>query len=123
MSNIFAKYRKELSGVKVVSKDKAFVTNKKGNSYPNPNYDIVGKVDISLPNVILKANRDGFKTFFIEDTSELTKKTKSDLINFFYNKKGKRNNRKIAYLVRTDNKSKTDLSIKKQLKTKKNNNR
>ena len=123
MSNIFAKYRKELSGVKVVSKDKAFIKNKKGNSYPNPNYDIVGKVDISLPNVILKANRDGYKTTFIEDTSELTKKTKSDLINFFYDKKGNRNNRRIAYLVRTDSKSKTNSYIKKQLKSKKGKNR
>ena len=118
MSNIFAKYRKELSGVKVVSKDKVFIKNHKGKLVRNKNYDVIGKVEIDMPNVILKANRSGNKTAFIEDTSSLTKKTKSDLIDFFFNKKGERNNKKTAFLVRTDNKSKTDLSIKKQLKSK-----
>ena len=59
---------------------------------------------------------DGKKTAFIEDTSSLTKKTKSDIVNFFYGKDGRRNNRKTAYLVRTDNKSKTSYEIKKSFK-------
>ena len=36
MSNISAKYRKELSGVRVISSDKAFLSSKNGKAYPNP---------------------------------------------------------------------------------------
>ena len=118
MSNIFAKYTKELSGVRVISSDKAFMPTKNGRVYPNPDYDIIGKVDVAMPNVILKANRDGHKTAYIEDTSALTKKTKGELVNFFYNKNGKRNNRTKAYLVRTDRKSKTKPHLRKTGKRK-----
>ncbi len=57
MSNIFSKYQKELSGVKVVSKDKIFIKNKNGTTVKNKNYDVIGKVCVNMPNVILKANK------------------------------------------------------------------
>ena len=116
MSNIFSKYQKELSGVKVVSKNKIFIKNKNGTTVKNKKYDVIGKVCIDMPNIILKANKKGNKTAFIEDTSSLTKKTKSDIIDFFFTKQGVRNNKTTAYLVRTDNKSKTDITIKKSFK-------
>ncbi len=118
MSNIFAKYRKELAGVKVVSSKQVWIPTKNGKPRMNPNVDVIGKVDMAIPNVILKANRDGYRTAFIEDTSALTKKTKMDLINFFFDKNGKRNGRSKAYLIRTDKASKAARNAK-QTKNKK----
>ena len=118
MSNIFAKYRKELAGVQVVASECVWLRKKDGKSYKNPNLDIIGKIDMQVPNVILKANSPGHKTGFIEDTSALTKKTKADLIDFFFNRDGSRNKKRVAYLIRTDKASKT-ASNTKQSKNKK----
>ena len=104
MSNVFSKYRKELAGVKVVSSKEAWLYTKKGKPYLNPEYNIIGKVDSAFPNFVLKANKKGFKTGYIEDTSALTKTTKERLVEHFYDKKGKRTANKVAYLVREDNK-------------------
>jgi hypothetical protein len=113
MSNIFSKYEKELAGVQVIDSRSAYVYNKKTkkNDQLNPNYDFVGKVDTDMPNFILKMNKKGCKTSFIEDTSVLPKRVKCDLVNHFYNKDGSRNSRTKAYLVRTDSKSKTSKSL------------
>lgn len=104
MSNIFSKYQKELAGVRVINSRQAYVYNPKTKKFDmlNPNYDFVGKIDTDMPNVILKANRPNCKTAYIEDSNVLSKRVKQDLVNHFYNKKGMRNNRTKAYLVRTD---------------------
>ncbi len=114
MSNVYSKYRKELAGVKVVTSHEAYVFNNrtKRRNLPNPNFDIVGKVDMTMPNMILKANREDHRTDFIDDVSSLTKITKKSLVSHFYNEKGKRNTRTTAYLVRTDKQSKTTKATK-----------
>lgn len=104
MSNIFSKYRKELAGVKVLSADKVWKHTSTGKPYLDPKYNVIGKVDSAFPNFVLKANKLGFKTGYIEDTSALTKTTKERLVEHFYDKKGKRTANKVAYLVREDNK-------------------
>lgn len=105
MSNIFSKYKKELAGVKVVSGNKVWLHSKNGNPYLNSNYEVIGKIDYRFPNLILKANKKGYKTGFIEDFNCLTKNTKSQLVDYFYDKNGERNKNKVAYLVRTDKKT------------------
>lgn len=121
MSNIFSRYEKALSGVKVIDSSDAYIYNKKAKKdIPNPKYDFVGKIDVSMPNFILKMNKASCKTAFVEEVSCLPKRVKSDLVNHFYDKNGNRNKRKMAYLVRTDNKSKTSFEVKKSLKNKKN---
>ena len=104
MSNIFSKYQKELAGVKVIDSSQAYVYNPKTNKKDllNPNYEFVGKIDMNMPNFILKANRPNRKTAYVEEVSCLPKRLKSDVVNHFYDKKGKRNNKTKAYLVRTD---------------------
>ena len=104
MSNIFSKYEKQLSGVKVIDSSKAYVYNPKTNKndLPNPKYDFVGKIDIGYPTVILKMNKNGCKTAYVDDSSVLPKRVKSDLVKHFYNTNGLRNNKTKAYLVRTD---------------------
>ncbi len=104
MSNIFSKYEKELAGVKVIDSSLAYVYNPrtKKKDLLNPNFEFVGKIDMSMPNFILKANRPNRKTGYIEEVSCLPKRLKVDVVNHFYNKKGKRNNKTKAYLIRTD---------------------
>lgn len=118
MSSIFVKLNKQYSGVKVVAAEKVFIKNPKTGKRDklNPNLDIIGKYDMDYPGAILKANKDGCKTAFIDDVNELTKTTKSDLVNFFFDKNGKRNKRRKAYLVRTDKKSRTSEPLKSDLK-------
>lgn len=104
MSNIFSKYEKALSGVKVIKSQEAFVYNPKTRKkdLPNPKYEFVGKIDTSMPNFILKMNKVDCKTAYIEDVSCLPKRLKRDLVDHFYNKKGEKNSRTKAYLIRTD---------------------
>lgn len=107
MSNIFSKYDKALSGVKVIDSKKAYVYNPKTKKYdlPNPIYEFVGKVDLNMPNFVLKMNKTDCKTDYVEDVSSLPKRLKSDLVKHFYDDKGKRNAKTKAYLIRTDKRS------------------
>ncbi len=104
MSNIFSKYEKALSGVKIINSKEAFVYNPKTRKkdLPNPKYEFVGKIDTSMPNFILKMNKVNCKTAYVEDVSCLPKRLKSDIVDHFYNKKGEKNSRTKAYLIRTD---------------------
>lgn len=104
MSNIFSKYQKELAGVKVIDSSRAYIYNPKTkkNDLLNPNLDFVGKIDMSMPNFILKANKPNCKTGYVEEVSCLPKRLKIDIVNHFYNKNGIRNKKTKAYLIRTD---------------------
>lgn len=104
MSNIYSMYEKALSGVKVIDSREAYVYNPKSgkNDLPNPNYKFVGKIDVAMPNFILKMNKANCKTEFVEDVASLPKRLKNDLVNHFYDKHGVRNKRTKAYLIRTD---------------------
>jgi hypothetical protein len=117
MSNVFTKNKKELAGVKVVSASEAWLKNENNSGseyYLNPDFDFVGKVDLDISNFVLRANRDGKPTGFVEDVSNLPKRTKQELVGHFYSEKGYRNNRTVAYLIRTDSKSKTKVKPKKR---------
>ncbi|MBQ8872865.1 MAG: hypothetical protein IJ032_02835 [Clostridia bacterium] len=104
MSNIFSKYEKAFSGVKVINSTEAYVFNPRSGKkdLPNPKYEFVGKIDIAYPNVILKMNKHNCKTEYIEDAHVLPKRVKKDLVNHFYNKMGNRSSKTKAYLVRMD---------------------
>ena len=104
MSNIFSKYQKELAGVRVITSRNAFVYNPKTKKrdLPNPNYEFVGKIDITYPHVILKMNKVNCKTAYVEDSNILPKRVKQDLVKHFFDKRGKKNTITKAYLVRTD---------------------
>jgi len=107
MSSTYTKNRKELAGVKVVPARSVWVPAAKNGEYKlNPDLDIVGKVDMTMPNMILKANRKDKKTAYVDDVSALTKAAKTELINHFYDERGNRNKHTVAYLVRTDKNSK-----------------
>lgn len=117
MSNIFSKYKKELAGVQVVSSKSVWLRSSSGKYYLNPKYDIVGKVDYRFPNIVLKANKKGNKTAYVEDTSALTKVTKTSIVDYFFDKNGERNKNKTAYLVRADTKTASGSGVVSRQKT------
>ena len=71
---------------------------------------------MAFPNVIIKANKKNKRTAFIDDVNELPKRAKMELVSYFYDKNGKRNRKTVAYLVRTDRKSKTKPQLRKAVK-------
>lgn len=119
MSSLFSKNKKELAGVAVVSASDVWATNSNGNYVFHNDVDVVGKVEISMPNMVLKANARDKKTAFVEDVSALPKRAKCELVNHFFDSSGNATHKRVAYLVRTDRKSKTAPEVRAALKNKK----
>lgn len=109
MSSTYSKNKKELSGVKVVSASDVW-QKRNGKFRLRKDIDIVGKVELPLSNFILKANNEERQTGYIEDVSALPVRAKNEIVCHFYNKQGKRTRNTVAYLVRTDKKSKVGKS-------------
>lgn len=106
MSSIFSKNNKELAGVKIVSANDVWSVKNKKVRLRN-DISIVGKVDASFPNFIMKATNKNCKTGYVDDVFALPKRAKNDLINHFYDNKGIRTRHRGAYIVRTDKKAST----------------
>ena len=104
MSSTYSKNKKELSGVTVVPASD--VWEKVGNKYRlRKDVTVVGKVEITMSNFIMKANSENHKTGYIDDVSALPVRAKNELVNHFYDSKGKRTKSTVAYLIRTDKKA------------------
>lgn len=121
MSRNFTKNNKSLAGVKVVPAKDVWVFNKisKKKDKLSKDYELIGKVDTSMPNMILKANRKDKKTAYIDDVNSLSAVCKKQLVNHFFDDKGNKNLKTVAYLVRTDSQSQTKEDVIKKLKNKK----
>lgn len=90
MSNVYQPKRKELANVKVVSS--GMYRNERSK------YRFVGSVQRGYTAfVTTQRNKQTGKCAFIDDTSSLTKKTKSDIVRFFSNKANQ--HKGVAYLV------------------------
>jgi hypothetical protein len=114
MSSTFSKNKKELAALRLVSADKAWIVDKKGNRVLSSEYNFVGKINKNvMPNVIFKANRNDSKNHFVDDTSSLPKVTKEKVVDFFLNDKTLGGgNRRVVYLVRGDSRVKNDKGDK-----------
>lgn len=97
MSRKYQPKTKEYAQVKVVSSDDVY--NKDGKL--KKGISLVGKIDRDLPNVVITVNKKTHKTKFVEDTCNLTKKTKGEIVDFFKNEKTlKGKARRKAYLIK-----------------------
>lgn len=94
MSNV--NYTLNRRGVRLVSADEAWVWGKNGKRKLNPKFNFVGKINVSMPNMIVSAT-DNKKPSYKGDVNELPRVTKKQIIDHFYAKDGKRNKRKVAY--------------------------
>lgn len=97
MSRKYQPKTKEYAQVSVVSSDQIY--DKNGNV--KKGVDVVGKIDRDLPNIVTTVKRRNGKTKFVDDTCNLTKKTKGEIVDFFKNcKTTKGNQRQKAYLIK-----------------------
>ena len=100
MSSVYQPKRKELAKVKVVSSSKYREERSK--------YKFVGSVQRGYTTfVTTQRNKKTGKCSFIDDTSSLTKKTKSEIVRFFSDKNNR--NRGVVYLVTEKTTSRTPM--------------
>jgi hypothetical protein len=66
MSNTFTKNKQEFSGVKLVGSTEVWEKTRNGKHRIQQDVDVIGKIDTTSPHMILKANRAGTKTAYIQ---------------------------------------------------------
>ena len=84
-------------GVRLIDSRDAWVKAKNGKSKLNPKYSIIGKIEVSMPNMIVSAT-DKKKPKYKGSTYDLNRTAKSQVIDHFYDNNGKRNKKTVAYL-------------------------
>ena len=83
-------------GVRLIPSSEAWVIGKNGAKRLNPRYRFVGKIEMSMPNMIVSPS-DKCKPSYRGDVSELSRPAKREIVNHFYDENGKRNKKTVAY--------------------------
>lgn len=94
MSNV--NYSLKHKGVRLIPSNKAWVKGKNGKQRLNPKYHFVGKIETSMPNMIVSAS-DKKKPTFKGNTYDLNRTAKKQIVDHFYDDNGKRNRKTVAY--------------------------
>lgn len=89
-------YNLKHKGVRLIDAQDAWVIGKNGFKRLNPKYRIVGKIDIRMPNMIVTAS-DKTKPKFKGNTYDLNRTAKTQIVDHFYDERGKRNKKTVAY--------------------------
>ena len=89
-------YSLKHKGLRLIDSRDAWIIGKNGQKRLNPKYHIVGKVEMTMPNMIVTAS-DKKKPKFEGNTYDLNKTAKGQIIDHFYEDKGKRNKKTVAY--------------------------
>lgn len=84
-------------GVRLISSKDAWIKSKSGKLKLNPKYKFVGKIDLSLPNMVISAT-DKRKPVYKGSTYDLNDSAKKQIVGYFYNEEGRRNRKNVAYL-------------------------
>ncbi len=100
MSRPFRSKNKDLVKLAVVTSDKVWTKNKSGKSVLRSDIDIYGRVDKGTSAFVTSTNLSGKNHKVVDDTCKLPKKVKNDIVKILKN-----DNRKVAYLIRTDKQS------------------
>ena len=96
MSRTFKDKNKDLVNLSVITADKVWVLNNNGKRVLNTKeYDFFGKVEKNADCFITNTTLTGKNHKFVENTSALTKKTKNEIVDNFFNK-----NKRVIYLVK-----------------------
>ena len=83
-------------GVRLISAEEAWIVGKNGKYRLNPKYSFVGKVEMTMPNVLMSTS-DKRKPTYRGDVSELPRPAKKQIVDHFYDERGKRNKKTVAY--------------------------
>ena len=94
MSRNFQKKDKDLANLKVLTANQVWSVNKNNRPVLNRNLKIFGKVEVGNSSFVTSTNLSGNNHKFVEDTCNLPKKVKNEVVDNFKNK-----NRRVVYLV------------------------
>lgn len=89
-------YSLKHKGVRLIDAQDAWIVGKNGKLRLNPKYHIIGKIDTRMPNMIVTAS-DKRKPKYKGNTYDLNRTAKAQIVDHFYNDKGKRNKKTVAY--------------------------
>lgn len=89
-------YNLKSKGVRLIDAKDAWVTGKNGKRKLNPKFHFVGKMQTTMPNMIVTAS-DVKKPTYKGCTYDLNLTAKKQIVDHFYNDKGKRNKKTVAY--------------------------
>lgn len=83
-------------GVRLIGASEAWIKGKNEKLRLNPKYSFVGKIETTMPNMIVTAS-DKKKPSYRGDVNDLNRTAKKQIVNHFYNENGKRNRKTVAY--------------------------
>lgn len=89
-------YSLKHKGVRLIPSSEAWIIGKNGNKRLNPKYHFVGKMETTMPNLIVTTS-DKRKPTYHGNTYDLNNIAKKQIVEHFYNEKGKRNKKTVAY--------------------------
>ena len=89
-------YSLKHKGVRLISSEDAWVKGKDGKMRLNPKYNFIGKMVLTMPNMIVTAS-DKNKPKYKGNTYDLNSTAKRQIVDHFYDDKGKRNKKTVAY--------------------------
>ena len=75
-------------GVRLIDAKDAWKVGKNGKPRLNPKFTFVGKINVSMPNMIVSAS-DSRKLSYRGDVNELPRAAKKQIVDHFYDDKGK----------------------------------
>ncbi len=85
-------------GVRLIGSSEAWIIGKTRKKRLNPKYKFVGKMEMTMPNMIVSAT-DKKKPSYKGDVNNLNRTAKKQIIEHFYDDNGKRNKKTVAYLA------------------------
>ena len=83
-------------GVRLISAKEAWILDKNKKAKLNPKYHFVGKLDMEMTNMLITTS-DKTKPKYKGDVSDLNKIAKGQIVDHFFDDKGKRNKKTVAY--------------------------
>lgn len=89
-------YSLKHKGVRLIDAQEAWILGKNGKARLNPKYRFVGKMETTMPNLIVSVS-DKKKPSYRGSTYDLNRTAKKQIVDHFYNEKGKRNRKTVAY--------------------------
>ena len=99
MSRKFREKNKDLVNLEVVTSDKVWTKQKNGKPTLRKDISIYGRVDKGTSAFVTSTTLNGERHRIVEDTVKLPKKTKNEIVKLLKNE-----NRKVAYLIKKDEK-------------------
>ncbi len=95
MSRKFRDKNKDLINLEAVTAEKVWTKNKKGKPVLRKDISIYGRVDKGTTAFVTSTNLSGGNHKVVDDTNNLPKKVKNDIVNLIKN-----NNKKVVYLIK-----------------------